>query len=96
MEHKTDVEKLRFIASWFDSQESNHPEWSGSREVQSDLRMIASRLEVMEVKKAEWLKTFWTFVICLGVTLGVFLTCSNIIKRHDAQKHYEQKSTIHQ
>lgn len=40
-----DPSKLRILADWFDLQESLHPEWSGSVEVQMDLRSWARNVD---------------------------------------------------
>lgn len=44
---KTDSEKLRLLADWFDNMQdlNKFPEWSDSREVQEDLRRIADNLD---------------------------------------------------
>jgi hypothetical protein len=44
MPPKTDVEKLRLLAEWFDLEQNSHPEWGKNRTVQQDLRNLADRL----------------------------------------------------
>lgn len=46
-EDYTDSNKLRLLASWFDKQHDEHPEWT-SISVQDDLRRIADKLESLE------------------------------------------------
>lgn len=43
-EPKTDSDRLRMIASWFDAEERGR-NWSGSRSVQIFLRRLAADLE---------------------------------------------------
>lgn len=43
----TDAEKLRTLATWFDTKD-DQAGYTGVREVQQDLRRIASRLEELE------------------------------------------------
>jgi hypothetical protein len=50
---KTDSEKLRLLAKWFDLKQYYEWAWPGSdsREVQEDLLRIANKLELLENKE---------------------------------------------
>ena len=49
-ENKSDVEKLRMLADWFDVQQEKRtfPEHSDSRTVQQDLRRMADKFEKLD------------------------------------------------